>query len=306
MTSAKKVLTYVVIMAVAVVCALNYELFVFPNRFAPSGINGICTMIQYIFGINIGYLSLILNVPLAIAVYLLVSKPLAIRSMVYVGTFSVVSLLLDKVDLSSFVYYTESGTSAILGPLVAGIIFGGCYALLLQASAYSGGTDFVAAIIHKYHPEKSVFLLIFTINTIVALSSYFVYGYQIEQVILCILYAFTSSTVSERLTKNERSAVRFEVITDYPKEISDAIIHKLHHSATLISGRGMYLNKEVNMLFVVINNNQVAKLSAICRQYPNTFAIIDPVSEVMGNFKKIDSSGNPEKKILDSADGKAV
>ena len=306
MTSAKKVLTYVVIMAVAVVCALNYELFVFPNRFAPSGINGICTMIQYIFGINIGYLSLILNVPLAIAVYLLVSKPLAIRSMVYVGTFSVVSLLLDKVDLSSFVYYTESGTSAILGPLVAGIIFGGCYALLLQASAYSGGTDFVAAIIHKYHPEKSVFILIFTINTIVALSSYFVYGYQIEPVILCILYAFTSSTVSERLTKNGRSAVRFEIITDYPKEISDAIIHKLHHSATLISGRGMYLNKEVNMLFVVINNNQVAKLSAICRQYPNTFAIIDPVSEVMGNFKKIDSSGNPEKKILDSADGKAV
>ena len=306
MTSAKKVLTYVVIMAVAVVCALNYELFVFPNRFAPSGINGICTMIQYIFGINIGYLSLILNIPLAIAVYLLVSKPLAIRSMVYVGTFSVVSLLLDKVDLSSFVYYTESGTSAILGPLVAGIIFGGCYALLLQASAYSGGTDFVAAIIHKYHPEKSVFILIFTINTIVALSSYFVYGYQIEPVILCILYAFTSSTVSERLTKNGRSAVRFEIITDYPKEISDAIIHKLHHSATLISGRGMYLNKEVNMLFVVINNNQVAKLSAICRQYPNTFAIIDPVSEVMGNFKKIDSSGNPEKKILDSADGKAV
>jgi len=306
MTLAKKTLTYAVIAVVAVICALNYELFVFPNRFAPSGINGICTMIQYIFGINIGYLSLIINIPLATAVYLLVSKPLAIRSMVYVGTFSVASLLLDTVDLSSFVYYTESGTSAILGPLVAGIIFGGCYALLLQASAYSGGTDFVAAIIHKYHPEKSVFFLIFSMNVIVAITSYFVYGYQIEPVILCILYAFTSSTVSERLTKNGRSAVRFEIITDYPNEISEAIIHKLHHSATLISGRGMYLNKEVNMLFVVVNNNQVAKLSAICRQYPNTFAIIDPVSEVMGNFKKIDNSGNPEKKILDSADGKAV
>ena len=82
MTSAKKVLTYVVIMTVAVVCALNYTLFIFPNRFAPSGINGICTMIQYVFGISIGYLSLIINIPLAIAVYLLVSKPLAIRSMV--------------------------------------------------------------------------------------------------------------------------------------------------------------------------------------------------------------------------------
>ena len=306
MSKAKKLLTYGVIVLIAVVCALNYELFVFPNRFAPSGLNGICTMIQYLFGINIGYLSMIINVPLAVAVFFLVSKPLAIRSMVYVLTFSVVSIMLDYVDLSNFIYYTESGTSAILGPLVAGIIFGGCYALLLQASAYSGGTDFIAAIIHKYSPEKSIFGLIFAMNVAVAIASYFVYDYKIEPVILCILYSFTSSTVSERLTKNGRSAVRFEIITDYPNEISDAIIHKLHHSATLIPGRGMYLNKEVNMLFVVVNNNQVAKLAAICRQFPNTFAIIDPVSEVMGNFKKIDKSGKQEKSLLDNADGKAV
>ena len=306
MKTARKILTYGIIVTVAVICALNYELFVFPNRFAPSGLNGICTMIQYVTGINIGYLSLIINVPLAIAVYILISKPLAIRSMVYVASFSLASILLDYVDVSAFAYYTETGTSAILGPLVAGIIFGGCYALLLQASAYSGGTDFIAAIIHKYHPEKSVFFLIFTMNVMVAVASYFVYGYQIEPVILCILYAFTSSTVSERLTKNGRSAVRFEIITEHPKEISDAIIYQLHHSVTLIPGRGMYLNKEVDMLFCVVNNSQVAKLAAICRQYPNTFAIIDPVSEVIGNFKKIGKSGRQEKQLLDNADGKAV
>ena len=306
MVKAKKILTYFVIMFIAVICALNYELFIFPNRFAPAGLNGICTMIQYIFGINIGYLSLLINVPLALLVYFLVSKPLALRSMVYVGTFSISAILLDYVDLSNFVYYTETGTSAILGPLVAGIIFGGCYALLLKASAYSGGTDFVAAIIHKYHPEKSVFFLIFAMNVAVALASYFVYDYQIEPVILCIIYSFTSSTVSERLTKNGRSAVRFEIITEYPREISDAIIYQLHHSVTLIPGRGMYLNKEVDMLFCVVNNTQVTKLAEICRQYPNTFAIIDPVSEVIGNFKKIDKSGKQEKSLLDSADGKAV
>jgi len=189
---------------------------------------------------------------------------------------------------------------------VAGIIFGSCYAMLLRASAYSGGTDFVAALIHKYHPEKSVFGLIFGMNVLVAVASYFVYGFQIEPVILCILYSFMSSTVSERLTKNGRSAVRFEIITDYPEEISNEIINKLHHSATLIPGRGMYLNKEVSMLFCVVNNNQVTKLSQICRKYPNTFAIIDPVSEVMGNFKKIDTHGRQEVSILDSADGKAV
>ena len=221
-------------------------------------------------------------------------------------TFSAVSVLLDYVDTSRFAYYTETGTSASLGPLVAGVIFGSCYSMLLRASAYSGGTDFVAALIHKYHPEKSIFGLIFTMNVMVAVSSYFVYDFQIEPVILCILYAFMSSTVSEKLTKNGRSAVRFEIITDYPEQIADEIIHKLRHSATLVPGRGMYMNKEVSMLFCVVNNNQVARLAAICRKYPNTFAIIDPVSEVMGNFKKIDTHGKEEKSLLDGADGKAV
>ena len=306
MKTAKKVLTYAVIMGLAMIAALNYEIFILPNRFAPSGLNGICTMIQYITGINIGYLNLLINVPLSLAVYVLVSKPLAVRSMVYVLTFSGVSVLFDYVDTSAFVYYTQTGTSTILGPLVAGIIFGSCCALLLQASAYTGGTDFVASIIHKYYPEKSLFALIFTINTIVALASYFVYGYQIEPVILCILYSFMASTVSERMTKNGRSAVRFEIITDHPEEIADEIINKLHHSATLIPGRGMYLHKEVDMLFVVVNNSQVTQLAQICRKYPNTFAIVDPVSEVMGNFKKYDTRGKEEKVLLDNADGKAV
>ena len=174
MKTAKKVLTYGVIMAIATVCALNYQLFVFPNKFAPSGLNGICTMIQYVTGINIGYLSMIINVPLAIWVFFFVSRPLAVRSMVYVGTFSAVSVLLEYVDMSRFAYYTETGTSAILGPLVAGIIFGSCYAMLLRASAYSGGTDFIAAIVHKYHPEKSIFGLIFGMNVLVAIASFFV------------------------------------------------------------------------------------------------------------------------------------
>jgi uncharacterized membrane-anchored protein YitT (DUF2179 family) len=164
---AKKVLTYFVIVVIACVCALNYELFVFPNSFAPAGLNGICTMIQYLFGISIGYLSLIINIPLALLVYFKVSKSLAIRSMVYIVTFSVAILVLDHVDLSRFYYATENGTSAILGPLVAGVIYGTCYSYLLKASAYSGGTDFVAALIHKVRPDKSVLGLIFTMNTLI-------------------------------------------------------------------------------------------------------------------------------------------
>lgn len=302
----KKVWTYLTIVGIALVCALNYELFVFPNRFAPSGLNGICTMLQYLFHINMGYLSLIINIPLALVVYRFVSKPLAVRSMVYVLAFSTALLLFERVDLSAIAYETDNGTSKILGPLVAGVIYGACYATLVRASAYSGGTDFVAALIHKHHPEKSVISLIFALNVVVALCSFFVYGYKMEPVILCILYSFTSSTVTERLTQTNRSAIRFEIITNYPTEISDAIIKQLHHSATLVPGKGMYLGKETNILICIVNRTQAVTLSNIVKQYPHTFAVVSQVGQVVGNFKHLTKHGTPETDFLDKGDGEVI
>lgn len=304
MKNTKKVLTYLVIVLIALVCALSYELFIFPNDFAPAGISGICTMIQYVFGISVGYLSLIINIPLAIWVFFSVSKPLAVRSMVYVVSFSVGLLVLDHVDLSAFAYSGESST--VLGPLVGGIINGACYSQLLKASAYTGGTDFIAALIHKNHPEKSIFGLIFAMNVVVAVVSYFVYDYKMEPVILCILYSFASSTLSEQVTKSGRTAVRCEIITDRPKEISDAIIGKLRHSATLIPAKGMYSGRETNVLICVVNKTQVAALSSIIRGFPNTFAVFSQANEVMGNFRKLDEDGQEEMELLDPGDGKAV
>lgn len=302
----KKMLTYGVIVVSAFLCALNYQLFIFPNQFAPAGLNGICTMIQEVTGFSLGYMSLIINVPLAVLVYFLVSKVLAVRSMVYVLTFSVALLVLDGVDLSAFVYATESGTSTIMGPLVAGIIYGTCYSVLVRTNTYSGGTDFVAAIIHKYHPEKSIFYQIFAINAVVALASYFVYDYKIEPVIMCILYSFTSSTVSDQMIKSGRSAVRFEIITEHPAEIADAIIHQLRHSATLLPGKGMYKGKETNILICVVNRTQVAALSAIVRSYPHTFAVVSQVQEVMGNFKHLTHKNTYETELLDSGEEEKV
>ena len=300
----KKALTYIVIVALALLCAVNYPLFIFPNQFAPAGLNGICTMIQHVFGISVGYLSLLINVPLAIAVYLNVSKPLAVRSLVYVGTFSVALVILEYVDLSRFAY--DTGYSAILGPLVAGIINGFVYSWLLKASAYTGGTDFIASLIHKWKPEQSVLGLILTMNVVVAVASYFVYGYQIEPVILCILYSFASNTVSQQQVKGARSATRFEIVTESPEEISREIIEKLHHSATVIPAKGMYSGKQTNMVYCVVNNTQITKLSAIIQSYPNTFAVMDGVSEVMGNFKQLTNRGHEVRELLDKGDGKAV
>ena len=306
MLTVKKVWTYLIIIFLAVGASINYEIFVFPNQFAPSGLNGICTMVQYLTGISVGYLSLLINVPLALWCYYEVSKPMATRSMVYVVTFSIGILILDHVDISFLHYTTDNGTSKILGPLVAGIIQGWVYSVLMKASAYTGGTDFISAIVHKRNPNRSVLGFSFTINVFIAISSYFVYGYQMEPVILCILYSFMASTVGERLLKSGKQAICFEIVTDYPEEITREIIAKTGHSTTLIPAKGMYTGHETNMLLCVVNKSQAAAVIQICRSYANTFTIMNSVGQVVGNFKKMSEKGKEVVEILDSGDGKTL
>ena len=306
MKFSKKAVTYLLIVGLALLNATSYQLFIFSNRFAPAGLNGICTMIQHIFGINVGYLSLIVNIPLAIWTFFKVGRSFAIRSMLYVAAFSVSLIVLERLDLTAFAYETANGTSKILGPLVAGLINGVVYSTLVKTSASSGGTDFVAAIIHKDRPELNFFCIVFAINVLVAFTSYFVYGYQIEPVILCIMYSFMSSTVSDKMRKSGRSAVRCEIITDYPQEISAAIIRDLHHSATLLPAKGMYSGHETNILICIINKTQLPALSTLLQGYPHTFAVISSANEVLGNFKRIDSRGNREIEFLDKGDGQTV
>ena len=302
----RKVLTYAVILLLACCNAMSYHIFVFPNRFAPSGLNGLCTIIQELFGLNVGYLSLIINIPLAMLVYRFVNRKLAFRSMIYVATFSAMLVVLERVDLSAFAYSTDNGTSTILGPLVAGIISGGVYGFLVKCSSYTGGMDYVASLVRLKRPDLNFFYVTFMINVGVAFISYFVYGYQLEPVILCILYSFMSSTVSDNMLKAGRSAVRFEIITDHPEELSRDIIEKLHRSCTLIPARGMYSGEEKNLLICVINKSQIATLSKLVRKYPRSFAVMSGVSEVMGNFKKLNPDGKENKDFLDTGDGSAV
>ena len=297
----QKLLTYATIIGMAILGALNYVLFVFPNSFAPSGLNGLLTIIQYLFHFSMGYLSLLINIPLALLAWKFTNRRLAVRSLVYVVTFSLALLVFERMPLDRFAYDTENGTSTILGPMVAGIINGFFYSQVLRIGGTTGGMDFVAVLIHKRNPERDLMQVIFIINVFVAIISYFVYNYKVEPVILCILYSFLTSTVSDSVMRNGRSAIRFEIVTDDPKAISDEIIHQLGHSATLLHGTGMYSGQERNMLVCVVNRRQVAELQKIIKAHPGTFACMSQVGQVVGNFKHIRKDGKEENKLLDIA-----
>ena len=94
--------------------------------------------------------------------------------LVFVLVFSAVTLVLGQMDLSAIAY--DSGSSAILGPVAAGVISGAIYGWVIRQNGSTGGTDIVAAWVRKKHPEASLVWLIFSLNAAVAVLSFFVYG----------------------------------------------------------------------------------------------------------------------------------
>lgn len=281
----KKFFSYLCFIALAFMSALSYQLFVFPNNFAPAGFNGIATMIQHIFGINVGYLSLCFNIPLIIAVFLLVDKDFAVKTLVYILTFSLSLIVLDTFDLSALIYQTENGTSTILGPLVAGVLNGGILGIAFSMNGCSGGTELVAALIHKYKPSYDFVWITFILNSAVAALSFFVFEFRFEPIILCVLYCYSQSVVSDRMLKGNKEAVRFEIVTDTPQEIADEVIVKLGHSCTMMTAEGGYTHNKKNILICIVNKHQIVEMKKILSKYPATFANVSNVSYTIGSFK---------------------
>ena len=265
----KKFISLFQISLLAAISALNYCVFVFPNKFAPAGIDGICTMIQDVFNINMGYFSLIINIPLLIIAFIMLNRDYAIKSLVYVIIFSISVILIKDSNISGLYYFTETGTSTVLSPIASGALRGIIYSYTLNFNGSAGGIDIISSIIKIKKPHLNFMDNIFIINTLIAVASFWVYGMNIEPVICSILYAYISSTVCNNLRKKNTENIRYEIITKSPAEIVSHINLVLHQKATVIKAKGAFSDEETSMVLCITQKSYAPFLEKFLLDYPD-------------------------------------
>lgn len=286
---------YAQIVLSAILLAFGYQLFIVENGFAPAGLNGIATMVQYKTGFSIGYMSLLINIPLCTLAYFLVERTFAVRSLCFCLTYSFTFLYLQKLGLDAFQYVTE-GHDTIYPVILSGVVGGFVYGICFKQGASTGGTDIVAKYISKHWQELNFFWITFSLNAVVAAASFFVYAkpdeagqmvFDYKPVCLCVLYCFISSYIGSYIIKGTKTACEFTIITTHPDEISAEIFQTLRHTCTKISGEGGFSHSEKTVLLCVVNNHQIVEFQNILKKYDDTFSFSQTVSETYGNFKKI-------------------
>lgn len=270
---------FLVIVASAL-SAIGLYCFVNSANFAPSGIDGVAMMGEKLTGINMGYISLAINIPLLIVAWFFISKKYVVYTTVITVLSSVLLILMEKIDMYQYI----SENNAWIAVLASGFILGIRTAIMIKIGGSSGGVDIIASIIQQKRPYMNIESLISAFCYIIIVVSFFVYG-NIESVIMSVAQMLIFNFTMNYVLKTTRNAVEAHIITDNPDAFKEDIINNLKHGATIIDGKGMFTGDSKKTIVTIINLRQMNDLIKISKKHPNSFIYFSEVSGVWGNFR---------------------
>lgn len=265
---------------VSFLSAFGLHFFVFSADFAPSGIDGIATMIQASFGINAGITSLIFNLPMLIIAYFVLKRRYVIYTLVFTFLSSGQLMLFEYIKFPQYI----DPTGGLIAAIFSGIILGVRTGLMLKCGASTGGVDIPAGIVQTKKPYLNTERIIAVICYAIIGFSYFIYG-NITSILLSFVQMFVFDKFAGSILKDRRNAIEVKIITKEPDAIKNDIIYKLKHGATILSSRGMYTDSESFLIISIINIRQIPDFLEIMKNHPGSFTYYDEIMGVNGNFR---------------------
>ena len=236
-----------VITLAALLQAINLKTFVHTGGLFPGGVTGITVLIQRVaetyMGISLPYtvVNLLLNaVPIYIG-FRFVGKKLTLYTVYYL----VISSFLTDLIPSHVITY-DILLIAIFGGMINGFIVSIC----LQSNANTGGLDFISL----YLSEKrgiDAFNIILAVNVVILCLAGLLFGWN--KALYSILFQYFSTQVIHIKYRRYQQMTLF-IVTDYPKEVCEAIHVISNHSATIMHGEGAYQEKERAVVYSVVSS----------------------------------------------------
>ncbi len=300
---------YVFIFLSAFFYSASFHYFVAPCKFAPGGIGGIFAMVQFLLhtenavnGIDYSPLIiLVLNVPVLIVAYRVLYKNFVFNTAVNIFFMTLIMFLLDNIIDPSYEFsitrqpFVDDVGTRLVAALIAGAFGGLSLACGLKVNSSTGGADVVGAMVQKKYPHKSVASMIFAVNAVIIGISFFVYKDNFMPIFLSVIYLTVSTKVCDAILQGAKTGLKFEVVTEHAEEIAEEIIVKLGHGVTVTKAMGMFEHKNKSLLICIIQPRQIARFQRIISKYPDTFAYVGQVSEIIGKFNSTGEHKNDKK-----------
>lgn len=255
----------------AMIAAFALECFLLPNNIIDGGVIGISMMVSYLTKWNLGILVIAINLPF---IYLAFQK--MGKRFIFNVLFGVSMLALF---INLFAHY-KATEAPLLATVFGGVILGVGVGLILRSDGALDGTEILAIRLAK-KLGFSVGEIIMFFNVFIYSAAGFLYGW--DSAMYSILTYFIAYRVIDVVLEGLNSSKSALIISQYPKEIGNAIIKELDISVTYQKGKGGYSGQEKVIIYCVINRLEVSKMKKLIREIdPEAFLVIQDVHEVEG------------------------
>lgn len=277
-----RIKNFLILLLAGAVNAFGVTVFLAPVKLYDSGISGTSILLSQITPsyMSLSVFLLILNIPLFLFGLKKQGLTFTIYSVFTVAVYSLVAwLITDVLPIDVSMASPLAGDDLLLCALFGGIVSGIGSGLTIRYGGAIDGIEVMAVIFaKKLNVTVGTFVMIYNVLL------YIVCGFVLQSWILplysIVTYAAGLKTVDFIVEGFDRSK-EIIIVTDKPKEISDALIEAFECGTTKIAATGGYSNAEKTIIYFVVNRFQISRMKNLVHEIdPKAFVTISDVADV--------------------------
>ena len=277
-----RIKNFLTLLLAGAINAFGVTVFLAPVKLYDSGISGTSILLSQITPsyLSLSVFLLILNIPLFLFGLKKQGLTFTVYSVFTVGVYSLVAwLITDVLPIDVSMASPLAGDDLLLCALFGGIVSGIGSGLTIRYGGAIDGIEVMAVIFaKKLNVTVGTFVMIYNVLL------YIVCGFVLQSWILplysIVTYAAGLKTVDFIVEGFDRSK-EIIIVTDKPKEISDALIEAFECGTTKIAATGGYSNADKTIIYFVVNRFQISRMKNLVHEIdPKAFVTISDVADV--------------------------
>lgn len=269
----------------SILYALGVYTFAKSSNFAPGGVSGLALIFNYLWGLPIGTMSLVFNIPIVIISYKVLGKWFLLKSL---KTMAISTLFLDVV----FPLFPMYMGNPFLAAVFSGVAMGAGLALIYMRGSSTGGTDFLIVAAKKLFPHFSMGQITMLADGVIIVLGWPVYG-NMDSVLYGVVSAFAASVVVDKIMYGAGAGKLAIIITTQGKSIAQRIDEVVGRGSTLIGATGAYSEAERDLVLCACSKSEIYKVQSAAHEIdPDAFVMVTEANEVFGEgFKSPGQAG---------------
>lgn len=277
----------------ALLAAVAVIFFLTPHNLIDGGVVGLAMIGANLFGENyLPYLLILFNIPFIAMGYKFIGKTFVIHMFIAVFLFAAFCFLFNHwkvpwLDTSSF--------ETLEVVITSGVILGAGIGLIIRMGGSLDGSEIMAIIINRQRGHTVGRVVLFINIFIFAIAAFVFNDWHIA--FQSLLVYFVAMKIMDTVIVGLEETKSVTIISSHPQKVIDAVINELGLGLTVMYGRGGFSGEEREILYIIVERLQLAKLKAVVhREDPRAYIAIENLHEVV-NTKEGDTVTGKKKQI---------